>query len=171
MRSTEYLRAIEQMDPDALFATLKSWRAVVRRLADHLAAKRDLVLESTLSGKTVLKHLHDAKSSGYELHLTFIGTESPEINILRVAERRALGGHYVSEADIRRRWHTSLANLPSVMDLADSTLLLDNSLPQEHARGAFQTVAKIQNGKLDRASETPSWARAALPALFIDRTR
>jgi predicted ABC-type ATPase len=159
MRSPVYLRKIEQFDPDARFAALGSWREVAKELRKILAARTDLVLETTLSGKTVLKHIAQAKKDGYE------------INIARIATRIALGGHHISDTDVRRRWNTTLANLPTVMAIADSTLILDNSRPQEHSQGAFQDVARIQNFKTQPSDDPPEWAKSALPSIFRHRQR
>jgi predicted ABC-type ATPase len=165
IHSPEYLQAVEQFDPDAQFATLGSWRAVTRKLREYLSTGIDLVLETTLSGRTILKHIGQAKRDGYELHLTFIGTDAPEINIARIRTRTALGGHHISDNDVKRRWYTSLANLPIVAALADSTLVLDNSRAQEQAQGAFLVVARLQVGDNFVASDSPAWAHSVLRKL------
>lgn len=147
IRLPEYLQRVAQFDPDVQFAALGSWREVTKRLGAILVSKTDLVLEATLSGKTILKRIAQAKADGYGLQLTFIGTEHPAINIARIAVRRSLGGHDISDVDVRRRWRTSLANLPPVMERADSVLILDNSHPQENSSGAFIEVVRIQGEK------------------------
>ena len=59
--------------------------------------------------------------------LIYIGTESVEINLARIAKRVLAGGHNVPEMDVRRRFLRSLQNLPAAAWLADRGILFDNS--------------------------------------------
>jgi predicted ABC-type ATPase len=59
--------------------------------------------------------------------LIYIGTESAEINLARIARRVLAGGHNVPEMDVRRRYLRSLQNLPAAAGIADRVLLFDNS--------------------------------------------
>jgi len=53
--------------------------------------------------------------------------DSPELNVLRVAERVSRGGHDIPADVIRRRYETAFGRLPHALRLADSSLLFDNS--------------------------------------------
>jgi predicted ABC-type ATPase len=64
---------------------------------------------------------------GFEVVLIYIGTESVEINLARIANRVLGGGHNVPELDGRRRYLRSLQNLPTAAGIADRVLLFDNS--------------------------------------------
>lgn len=65
--------------------------------------------------------------NGFDVFLIYIGTESVEINLARIAKRVQSGGHNVPEADVRRRYIRSFRILPIAFRIADSILLFDNS--------------------------------------------
>ena len=68
-----------------------------------------------------------ARNMGFKIALIYIGTTSVEINVARVARRVIGGGHDVPEADIRRRYERSLANLVIAAPRADFMIVFDNS--------------------------------------------
>ena len=57
----------------------------------------------------------------------FIGLDSPERCITRIQNRAVLGGHFVGDADVRRRYASSLANAAEAVRLADTAKVYDNS--------------------------------------------
>lgn len=69
-----------------------------------------LLVESTLSGRTLLGLIEQARGAGYQVSVVLVFLESAEHCVARVQERIAKGGHPVPEADIRRRYRRSLAN-------------------------------------------------------------
>ena len=52
--------------------------------------------------------MREATAQGYKVYLYFVSTESPEINVARVASRKAQGGHDVPEALVKSRYYRSL---------------------------------------------------------------
>lgn len=81
---------------------------------------------------------------------------SVELHIDRVAQRVDQGGHHIPEEDIRRRYQTSMENLPKAMRLADRTIIYDNS-------EVYQVQAEVYRG-LTRFQREPMqpWANQAL---------
>ena len=69
-----------------------------------------------------------------------------------------LGGHDVPEADVRRRFARSHANLPAAIVRADLTVLYDNADPDRPRRG----VAIFGDGTRWITRDVPGWAEAAL---------
>jgi predicted ABC-type ATPase len=88
----------------------------------------DLTFETVLSTPRNLDLIRRAKAVGYHIASVFVLTVSAEINVLRVANRRALGGHDVPGEKVRSRYAKSLANLPSLARISDTVTVLDNSL-------------------------------------------
>jgi predicted ABC-type ATPase len=82
-------------------------------IADFL---RTLLLEKgdTFTFETVMSHpgkldtFKNAKQAGYKNYLYFVSTESVEINIRRVEEREAKGGHAVAHDKIKERYIRSM---------------------------------------------------------------
>jgi predicted ABC-type ATPase len=71
--------------------------------------------------------IREAKSRGYETHLVFVGLGSPDQCISRIRNRVSRGGHFVPDADVRRRYARSVANAAEALRLADTAKFYDNS--------------------------------------------
>ncbi len=88
----------------------------------------DFGFETTLSGKTYVKLLHDLKRKGYNIHLFFLWIRSVKLALERIQLRVQNGGHHIPEAIVRRRFGRSLPNfLRFYKPLADSWTIFDNS--------------------------------------------
>jgi predicted ABC-type ATPase len=137
-------------------------REVLRLTEEHLKRRQSFAVETTLSGQNYLKMMRYARGigRGFEVTLIYIGTESVEINLARIAERVRAGGHNVPEIDVRRRYLRSLDNLPLAVKNADHVLLFDNS----HEQG-YQLVGVLSRNKCEWFSPLPSWV-AELKATF-----
>ncbi len=95
----------------------------------------------------------EARERGFDVALIYVGTSDPSINVARVANRVALGGHDVPEIDIRRRYERSLLNLPIAVSRADISIIFDNS-----TEDGYQVIAVFNHGKTQWFHEAPSWA-------------
>ena len=109
------------INPDVIAESLEgSYEARVaeaQRIAD---AQRNDCLERrvSFSFETVMSHpskievLKQARHLGYTVVLYFVGTESPALNVERVKQRVALGGHDVPHDRIVARYERTMALLP-----------------------------------------------------------
>ena len=86
-----------------------------------------LAFESVFSTIDKLEFVHHAKRYGYFVELIYITTNNPAINIARVAQRVATGGHGVPEEKIIQRYTRSMELLPEVVKIADAVKVYDNS--------------------------------------------
>lgn len=84
-------------------------------------------IETVLSDNRKLEYIDLAKKLGYKIYLYFVSTKDVEINIKRVAQRVALGGHDVPVEKIRKRYVKSLENLFETIKLCDRAYFFDNS--------------------------------------------
>lgn len=160
MRAT--FHEIATIDPDTLFTELKSWKAVIAGVNSLLAERVDLAVETTLAGRTMLRKMRAARAVGYSVVLIFIGTSSPALNVGRISTRTELGGHAILTSDVRRRWRTVLAHLPQAVEIANRSIVLDNSSVAQR----FMFVAELERDTIvERAPRIPTWARSALPQL------
>ncbi|GGE07447.1 hypothetical protein GCM10011390_28130 [Aureimonas endophytica] len=108
-------------------ASLAAGRLVLAAIAEAMSRRRSFVYETTLSSHQSLAVMRQCRALGYEVALVFVALDSPELNIRRVAERVARGGHHIAEEVIRRRYETAFRRLPSAFALADTSLVFDNS--------------------------------------------
>ena len=83
----------------------------------------------------------------------FICTESPEINVERVRNRVAKGGHPVPEAKIVSRYYNSLSLLREAINHTHRTYLFDNTGREG------KLIAEIYKGKTFtlKNNGVPSW--------------
>lgn len=87
-------------------------------------------MESTLSGKSVLRRIKTAKENGFYVRLNYIAVDKVEINIARVVARVRSGGHFIDEATIRKRYSISAQHLLLALPHCDEAFIYDNSEAQ-----------------------------------------
>ena len=155
---------LEIIDPDAIARGMtvdnlgQAAREALRRRRAALSGGRSHLVETTLAGSGILRHMSAARRAGYRVVLHYVSVGSPDSALDRIRNRVALGGHDIPEADVRRRFARSHANLPVAMELADLTVLYDNSGPDRPHR----EVAIFGDGARWIVKDVPGWADAAL---------
>lgn len=146
----ELARGLSPLDPQA--AAMKAGRLLLSEIRESIREKQTFALESTLSGKTYVRTLRDAKSRGFQIYLHYLWLATPAIAIARVRERVKKGGHNVPVADIKRRFGRSLQHLTSAYaPLADRWAVWNNesSPPRLVAESRSCTVSGLK-GILER---------------------
>lgn len=143
-----------QLAPDALeHAAIEAGREAIRRRNRYLEASVSFIVETTLSGQSIMHLFDHARECGFRVHLVFVGVENPQMLIDRVASRVAQGGHGVPSADIFRRYTRSMHNLSHAATLADRVTIFDNSV-----EGTPRCVAAMARGRITwRTQAIPSW--------------
>jgi len=161
---TTWFDSIEIIDPDALARNtaldnpVRAAREALRRRRAALRTSRTHVVETTLAGSSVLRHMEAARPVGYRVVLHYVSVDTPEQALDRIRNRVALGGHDVPEMDVRRRFLRSLANLPAAIARSDEVLVYDNSNPYRPHR----EVAILRQGTWWTSERVPDWATVAL---------
>ncbi len=143
-------------------ADIAAGREAIRRFRSYLQEKQSFSIETTLSGVSALNNMQKAKDAGFEVHLYYCGLASVELNIARVAERVAQGGHHIAEDIIRRRYVESLRNLKIGLEIADKSMIFDNSLPKERYKDCVM-IDKTGSYVL----YLPDWLKLYLPDKVI----
>lgn len=144
-------RRLNPSDPSA--AAISAGREVLKRIEDYLSSQVSFAVETTLSSRRNVDLICRAKSCGFEVHLVFVGTESPERSIARIRDRVSKGGHAVPDSDVRRRYSRSLANAAEAIRSADVATVFDNS-GDEH-----RLILIARNGTIVwRVEPLPQWA-------------
>ena len=115
----------ENLSPDR--ANIEALIRIEAWLEASLAAHQTVGVETVLSTGKYRRLVEQAKSRGFEIRLLYVILRDVELNIQRVRERVAAGGHNVPETKIRERRERSLQQLPWFLDQADRALIYDNS--------------------------------------------
>ena len=85
-------------------------------------------IETTLATKSYINLVRRAQAKGYTVRLLFFWLNSPELALLRIAERVAKGGHNIPEPIARRRYVAGINNLFNLfMNEVDCWIIYDNS--------------------------------------------
>ena len=107
-----------------------------------------------------------ARSLGFHVTLFFVGVEEPTINIARVAQRVAQGGHDVPRDRIVARYHRTMALLPDAVVAADHSVIFDNTAPNASFTGSIAIDVGLMStsSPLTPILEARSGAKIALTA-------
>ncbi len=145
-------RRLNPADPTA--AAISAAREVLARIEQYLAERVSFAVETTLAGKGHLDVLARAKALRYEVRLVYICLDTPELSLNRVHGRVRRGGHFVPDADVRRRYARSIANSSIALRLADTAEFYDNS------GDGHRLVLIARNGVIVWQSDPlPAWVR------------
>ena len=126
-------------------AAIQAGKAMLVRMRQLAANNENFAFETTLASRTFAPWIKGLKEKGYIFHLTFLLLESPDLAVLRVAERVKLGGHNVPEETIRRRFDKGLINFFKLYQpIADSWQMYDNSMMDRPQLIASKLDDKLQ---------------------------
>lgn len=149
-----------------------AWNYGKEKLEEAIAKGTDYTFESTLGGKTITTLLIDAANHGHQLEIWFVGLESVELHLQRVAERVSKGGHPIPESAIRQRWIGSHENIIRLIPYVTTLRVFDNSREVADGETPDPTLLlSIENSQLtypgpEALSETPSWAKPIVAAAY-----
>lgn len=151
-------------------ANAKAWNLGFEYLNRSIEHNEDFTFETTLGGNSMTQALLRAAASGLEVFIFYVGLDSPERHIARVAARVNRGGHPIPAEKIRERYPKSLANLIQLLTCASEVRIYDNS--DESADGTprarlvlSMSRRQIVQPRLDTLIATaPDWARPVAAA-------
>lgn len=108
-------------------SNLQGGKEAIRIFEQAIKDKRDIVFETTLSGNSVLKRFDKAQQNGYQIDVLYMGLNSVNTHINRVAHRVSVGGHNIDTETIRKRFDLRDENLEKAFLRSDNFTLFDNS--------------------------------------------
>ena len=94
--------------------------------------------ETTLAGHRVEKTIRQARRQGYDVVMFYVGLNSVEESLLRIANRVRKGGHDIPGDYVKLRYQNRLESLKRVLPLCDEVIFYDNE-------NGFVKVAEIRN--------------------------
>lgn len=155
-----------------------AWEEGVARLRRAIAQRGNYALETTLGGETIVGLLMEAATVGLAVNVWFVGLDSVELHVARVAQRVARGGHDIQRADIERRYVRSRLNLIRLLPKLNQLVVYDNSAlanadapAKRGPRLLLRWVGGAITGPAD-LSHTPAWAKPIIAAAFkLDQHR
>jgi predicted ABC-type ATPase len=125
VNADEIARGLSPLNPEK--ASFEAGRLMLVQIKKNLSLKIDFAIETTLSTRSYLLLIRDAKKKGYSITLVFLWLKSIKVAKQRVKNRVREGGHSISEEVISRRYKRGLKNFKTFADKVDKWLLIDNS--------------------------------------------
>ncbi|MFN0202245.1 MAG: AAA family ATPase [Bacteroidia bacterium] len=134
----QFLNA-DEIEKELSTSKLQAGKEFFKRLEQYTTDNKSFVLESTLSGKYLVRVLKELHEKGYLIRFVYVFLESPSDCIQRIKLRVKLGGHFIPDEDVIRRYYRSKSNFWHIYKkLSDEWVLLYNSAtesPQKVAVG------------------------------------
>jgi predicted ABC-type ATPase len=150
-------RGLNGLNPEA--ESFRAGRIMLDQLNDLARRREGFAFETTLSARTYAVWLRDLRmTAGYEVLLYYYWLNSPEMAIARVAQRVRNGGHFVPDADIRRRYARSVRNfLELYRPIADEWEVYDNTWGQR----ALLAMGSSDDEAIDHPDTWAAFLRSA----------
>ena len=143
-------RGLSYLNPDRV--ALKAGRIMLDQIQELASQRVSFAFESTLASRTFAPWLRSLVAIDFEFHLYVIWVPSAEFSITRVAQRVALGGHFVPDDTVRRRYAACFRNFFELYKpIATKWTVLNNSCgtePSTVATGGRDTETRIADSKL-----------------------
>ncbi len=153
------------IDPDEIAKknngnNLLAGKMAVNEIKDCLNKNITFTQETTLSGKTVEKNIKRARQRGYFVSLYYIGLNSSDESITRIANRVKKGGHNIPSEAVKRRFTNRFEALGVVLPYCDEVTFYDNE-------NGFIKIAEIKNNTFRYVnSYRPKWILELEKCLF-----
>lgn len=132
---------------------IKGGKKAVEIIDDCLEKGVNFTQETTLSGKKTLRTITRAKEKNYCVHLYYVGVNTAEESVFRIANRVKKGGHDIPERDVMRRFEKRFDDLERVLPYCDKVYFYDNE-------NGFAEVGEYRNGRVILSGEyVPDWIK------------
>ena len=169
----EAAQAIRRANPGVSVqqANADAWAQGKRLLTRAMTERLDYAFETTLGGETYVAMLRDAASRGFEVRVQYVGLQTPELHIARVAARVAKGGHDIPTDRIRYRYDKGREHLIELLPVLTELKLYDNSTEGDPDAGQAPSpwlVLHARSGKvrtIGKMSTVPAWAKPIVAAV------
>lgn len=126
VNADEIARGLSPFNPNSV--AIEAGRLMLKRIEYLLKRNESFSVETTLATKSYINLVRRAQKKGYKVSVLFFWLNSPDLALLRVAERVAKGGHDIPEMIVRRRYVAGIRNLFSLfMSEVDYWGIYDNS--------------------------------------------
>ena len=121
-------RGLSPYDPDSV--GIEAGRIALKRIRELISHRIGFTWETTMSGKTAVVWLRQARDAGYVLKAYFLWVRNPETTIRRIRQRVVEGGHNITEDVSRRRFFKTIQNFFTIYrPVMTSWKLFQNELP------------------------------------------
>lgn len=132
---------VDKLTALAGVSPLEGGKLAVRRIEDCLDKGVSFTQETTLSGFRTAQTAARAKEGGYFVRMFYVGLDTPQESLERIANRVRRGGHNIGTDDVLRRFAGRWEAVSKVLPYCDEAHFFDND-------NGFVEVAAYKNGEL-----------------------
>jgi predicted ABC-type ATPase len=104
----------------------RAGRVLLEQLRSHTSDGRNILLETTLSGRSYIGQLPKWRALTYAVKMYYLHLPSVQASIDRVAKRVAAGGHDIERDALQRRYDRSLLHATIFRTLVDEFYLFES---------------------------------------------
>ena len=132
---------------------LAGGKAALKKINECIAKGVSFTQETTLSGRRTEATAKEVVEKGYRVRLYYIGLDSAEESVSRIANRVKRGGHDIPTQDVERRFAGRWEAVAKVLPYCDEAEFYDND-------NGFVLVAEYRNGELRTVGNIdPMWLK------------
>lgn len=133
------------------FDNIKAGKKAIEEINYCLENNISFTQETTLAGHRTVRTIKQARRQGYYITMYYVGLNSAEESLQRIANRVRKGGHNIPSDDVKRRFENRINSLGEVISLCDEVIFYDNE-------NGFVKVAEIKNNKFQYSNGyKPDW--------------
>lgn len=144
---------VDRIKASGALTPVQGGKLALRRILDCLEKGVSFTQETTLSGKRTETTAAEARRLGYYIRLYYVGLDTQEECLARIANRVRHGGHDIPAEAVARRFSERWKAVARVLPYCDEARFFDND-------NGFAEVAEYFNGELILKGERrPAWVR------------
>ncbi|PKP19144.1 MAG: zeta toxin [Bacteroidetes bacterium HGW-Bacteroidetes-21] len=152
VNADEIAKGISPFQPEK--AAIDAGRFMLHRIKELISHKSEFAFETTLSTRSYVKTIKEAKKSGYAVTLVFFWLNSTDLAIERVKTRVLEGGHNIPSNIIKRRYYNGIKNLFKLyISISDYWMIIDNS------ENPFKLIADGESDKDKNIYDKLIWTK------------
>jgi predicted ABC-type ATPase len=126
VNADEIAKGLSPFQPDKV--AFEAGRIMLHRIRELLSEGQDFAFETTLSTRSYVALIKEARQIGYKVSLVFFWLDSYETAKERVKHRVLKGGHNIPEDVIERRYTRGIQNLTKLyISKVDYWVIFDNT--------------------------------------------
>ena len=139
--------------------SLAGGKAALRKINECINKGISFTQETTLSGRKTEATAKQVRDLGYHVRLFYIGLDTAEESLSRIANRVKRGGHDIPRDDVVRRFAGRWEAVTKVLPYCDEAEFYDND-------NGFVLVAEYRNGEIRTVGNRhPQWLMELLQYL------
>ena len=151
VNADEIARGLSPFQPETV--SIEAGKIMLRRIQELLLHRYDFAFETTLSTRSFVGLIKQAKDLGYSINLIYYWLDSTDLAIERVKTRVSEGGHNIPTDTIIRRYFAGLKNFINFYkDKVNYWMLIDNS------ETAPELIAEGRNPEKNQIVNVEKWS-------------